>query len=1054
LDVFISKIAFIVRAKSIPFFRIVSILLVFVSNGLVAQIGIQSGVDPEAMVENIVGDGVVYENVTYSGANMARGIFTNGGTTSLGIESGVFLTSGAGYIIPGPNGPGSCAAGSGNGMPGDATLTGLAGVSTYDAAVLEFDFIPESDTLRFKYVFGSEEYNEWVGSAYNDVFGFFVSGPDPSGGVYINKNVAIVPGTDPEIPIAINNVNNGYSSCDVEPTGPGSYPEFYSDNTFGLTLEYDGFTTVLTAFIRVVACETYHIKMAVADAGDGIYDTGIFLEENSFESPKIEVEIEPFPEGVSDNMVEGCVEADITFKLPNKSYAPITVTYEITGSATNGVDYETIPDTIFIPEGEDSASIHVVPVQDGIIEGDEEIILILKNELGCIIRYDTVIFTIVDYVDIETETTPTTAICEGQSIDIWCHTEFGISPYAYQWVDPPVQTDSILVSPDETTTYYVDVLDMCGGTATDSVTVVVMPMPEIELGNDTTLCGGDSLILHAGGGFANYIWQDGSNDSVYIVTEPGLYYVQVAAASGCSTADQINVDFQPEIILELGNDTIICQGETLNLNAPEGMAEYIWQDNSTESSFTATETGYYWVTVFNDFGCEKSDTLYLVVDQSPTTLNLGNDTIVCAGPYTIDPGFYLEYLWGDGSTGESLTITEEGTYSLTVMGGCNNATDSIHISFYPAVEVNLGADTNICAGSSLTLSVGFEFIESIWQDGSDLNSYNVHESGVYSVTVTDLHTCQGGDTIVVEVADVVSLPNDSTFCDGETISLDAGFGFDFYTWNTGSVSQVLNVTEGGTYIVNVAYVFGCESKDSIEMKMLPVPLADIGENQDICIGDTIVLIAPEGDFDYFWNGEQGEQTYAVSSGGDYTLSMSNICGEDSDEIMVTEHQIPTVDIGEDILLFPGESLQVDAGDFNSYLWQDGSTNRYFIVSYDEYHDSLKVEIFDGHCKNSDSIKVEIFDVQIPNVITPNGDGANDVFKPGEGWSGINSNKMIIYNRWGEKVWESSDFLTGWDGKNNGKYVAEGTYFWVLEVKYGNDNISKTYKGSVTVIGTN
>ncbi len=1042
------------RAKSIPSFRLFFIVLIFVSTGLSAQIGIQSGVDPEAMVENIVGDGVIYENVTYQGANLARGTFTNGGTTNLGIVSGVFLTSGAGYIIPGPNGPNSCSAGSGNGMPGDATLTSLAGVSTYDAAVLEFDFIPESDTLRFKYVFGSEEYNEWVGSSFNDVFGFFVSGPDPDGGVYANKNIAIIPGSDPEVIIAINNVNNGYAGCDDEPTGPGSYPEFYSDNTFGMTLEYDGFTAVLTAFIKVVACETYHIKMAVADAGDGIYDTGIFLEENSFESPKIEVEIEPFPEGVSENMVEGCVEADITFKLPNKSYAPITITYEITGAALNGIDYETIPDFIFIPEGEDSASIHVVPLQDDDDnEGPEELILILKNELGCTIRYDTVIFIIIDYVDIETETTPTTAICEGQSIDIWCHTINGIPPYAYQWVDPPLETDSINVTPSETTTYYVDVMDMCDGTAIDSVTVVVMPMPELELGNDTTLCGGDSLVLHPGSGFASYLWQDTSTDSTYTVTESGLYFVQVTAESGCAAADQINVDFHPEIELDLGIDTIICQGESLTMEAPPGMTEYTWQDGSTGTSYTATETGLYWVTVFNEFGCSKTDTLNLLVDESPTTLDLGNDTTVCAGPYTINPGWYLEYLWEDGSTEPTLTITEEGTYSLTVMGGCNNATDSIAISFFPPVDVDLGPDMSICFGDFVDLDAGFGFVNYQWQDGTNSQYYNVYENGVYSVTVTDIYTCQGGDTIVVEVADVVSLPEDSTFCDGETVSIDAGFGFDTYSWNTGSGSQVLNVTESGTYIVNVSYVFGCPSADTIEMTKLPVPLADIGENKDLCDGDTILLVAPEGEYTYYWNGVEGDQTYIVSSGGNYSLTLSNLCGEDSDEITVTEYPLPGVNIGEDILLFPGENQQVDAGEFNSYIWQDGSTDRYYIVSYDNYPDSLKVEVFDGHCKNSDSIKVEIFDVDIPNVITPNGDGKNDVFKPGEGWSGINSNKIVVYNRWGEKVWESSDFTSGWDGKNNGKHVSEGTYFWVLEVQYGNDNISKTYKGSLTVLGT-
>ncbi|PJF33841.1 MAG: hypothetical protein CUN57_01095, partial [Phototrophicales bacterium] len=182
----------------------------------------------------------------------------------------------------------------------------------------------------------------------------------------------------------------GYAPGGVVPTGPCTNCQYYNDNTGGLTLEYDGFTTVLVAWLLVVPCETYHIKLGVADAGDGIYDSGVFIEENSFESPKIEVETDPFPQGVSDNMIEGCVEADIIFKLPNPSYAPLTVCFEIGGTATNGVDYEEIDDCITFEEDQDTAIIHIVPLKDDLIEGEESIIFIIENTLGCIVRYDTV----------------------------------------------------------------------------------------------------------------------------------------------------------------------------------------------------------------------------------------------------------------------------------------------------------------------------------------------------------------------------------------------------------------------------------------------------------------------------------------------------------------------------------------------------------------------------------------------------------------------------------------------------------------------------------------
>ena len=235
---------------------------------LIAQLQVNDSVAPEEMVEFFIGPGINYSNVNYTGATIARGTFVNGATTNLGIDHGIALTSGSLSNIPGPNSSNS--SGTNNGQPGDSLLNTLVPASTYDACVLEFDFIPAFDTAWCQYVFGSEEYNEWVGSPFNDVFGFFVNGPDPNGGNYMNKNVALVPGTD--LPVAINNVNNSINS------------DYFVDNTNGETIEYDGFTTVLTAKIAVIPGQSYHFKLAIADVSDHIYDSGVLLQGESFKS--------------------------------------------------------------------------------------------------------------------------------------------------------------------------------------------------------------------------------------------------------------------------------------------------------------------------------------------------------------------------------------------------------------------------------------------------------------------------------------------------------------------------------------------------------------------------------------------------------------------------------------------------------------------------------------------------------------------------------------------------------------------------------------------------
>lgn len=195
--------------------------------------------------------------VSYTGALVGSGAFS-GGTGIIGFADGIVMTSGDAHNVIGPNN--LSGAGTNVGLPGNATLDGLIpGYSTYDAATLSFSFIPTGNFVKFEYVFGSEEYNEWVGSSFNDVFGFFVNG----------VNYALIPGT--AIPVAINNVNNGLNSA------------YYIDNT-GATLntQLDGLTTVLTMIAPVNSGVENTMFLGIADAGDHVLDSAVFIKGGSF----------------------------------------------------------------------------------------------------------------------------------------------------------------------------------------------------------------------------------------------------------------------------------------------------------------------------------------------------------------------------------------------------------------------------------------------------------------------------------------------------------------------------------------------------------------------------------------------------------------------------------------------------------------------------------------------------------------------------------------------------------------------------------------------------
>ncbi|MEC9208826.1 MAG: choice-of-anchor L domain-containing protein [Bacteroidota bacterium] len=229
------------------------------------------------LINNILlGGGIAVTNHSFIGDSNQIGFF-NGVNSNLGIDSGIVLSSGNIFDLVGPNANGSTT--TSFLLPGDPTLDAVIFPDlTNDAAVLEFDFIPTSDTISFKYVFGSEEYLEWVNS-FNDAFGFFLSGPNPTGGNYIDQNLAIIPGTT--TPVTIDNVNNVVNATYYIDNGDGFTPPQSTDTT---AIQFDGFTTPLTAVAAVNCGDTYHIKLVVADAVDNAYDSGVFLESGSFSS--------------------------------------------------------------------------------------------------------------------------------------------------------------------------------------------------------------------------------------------------------------------------------------------------------------------------------------------------------------------------------------------------------------------------------------------------------------------------------------------------------------------------------------------------------------------------------------------------------------------------------------------------------------------------------------------------------------------------------------------------------------------------------------------------
>jgi gliding motility-associated-like protein len=595
-------------------------LLLLLGKCALGQLSVNTALTPNQLVQNIfLGSGVTVSNIVYTGGAASKASFSNGSTTNLGLNSGILLCTGNAAQIPNPA---TYFMSDNLGLAGDANLNNINnGCLTYDACILQFDFVPLSDTIKFKYVFGSEEYPNYICSQYNDVFAFFISGQNPAGGNYVNYNIALIPGTT--MPVSVNSVNSGIPGSGFNSSGCLSlnYSNYFVNNAAlnGASIAFGGFTTPLVAKCRVEPCETYHLKMAVADGYNGLYDSGVFLEANSFSTNTINVTTAYTDTLMGNYAIEGCSDGIISFTTPSPLTSSVTINYTVAGTASNGIDYITLPGSITIPAGQDSVGLLIHPLSDALTESNETVIISFTN--GCITLYDTV--NIMDKVNLSIAVGSDTAVCIGNAANLSATATGGIAPFTYTWNNGAGSGNPVAVNPIATTTYVVTVSDHCASTATDNITVTVDPMPVVSaIAMPVSVCNGQTSSLTASGA-STFTWMPGNLSGSSINISPALtttYTVTGSTNGGCSgtaivtlTVNNISlaVSATPE---NCGNSD--GTASAIATGSCAGSYDYAW--NSLPSQTTATAenlpAGNYIVTVSCN-GC--SNTATVTVNEAP-----------------------------------------------------------------------------------------------------------------------------------------------------------------------------------------------------------------------------------------------------------------------------------------------------------------------------------------------------------------------------------------------------------------------------------------------------
>ncbi len=531
--------------------KYIPLLLFFIAGHSYAQLTTSRSTPNNSinyLVQNILlGNGVLASNITFSGDDTAIGFF-NGTHSNIGLDSGIILTNGSILAGPGPNLRGAWTYSWPNcytyGDSDLALLTDTTYSAITSAAVLQFDFVAHSDSIKFQYVWGSEEYPEYVGQ-FDDAFGFFLSGPGISGPYSHNaENIALIPGTN--TPVSINTINcalnYNYYVCnwpdDVYPCSVGCPTSSSLPST---TVQFDGFTVPLYARAAVQCGQTYHIKLAICNAVDCALSSGVFLKSGSFVNDG-QIIVSPlvhFSNNSTGDTILYRGNCDVASLYANKSpsSSPDTIFIQTSGTAVAGVDYTSLPSRIIMAPGvnADTLNISAFPSSE---TGTKTIIITMIQRL-CDVTDTQKIKLYVEGVSL-TQIAAPIKVCYGQGAEISPTVRGGIMPYTYSWSSGQRSSSISISNITADTTYIFHVTDGCADVSIDTIHVTTL-YPITLKTKDTTVCSTDTaaipISVYASGGSAtySYLWSTGGTTSSVDVSQSSTKKYTVTVTDSCGT---------------------------------------------------------------------------------------------------------------------------------------------------------------------------------------------------------------------------------------------------------------------------------------------------------------------------------------------------------------------------------------------------------------------------------------------------------------------------------------------------------------------------------------
>ncbi len=866
---------------------------------------------PVDLIKNVfLGEGVQIVDIKYDGESKSVGYFSNG-KTAINLDRGILMTTGESAVAALPNNsPGTQTKSSGNNYFDQDLASAINSNQLFDICRYEIRFIPFSDSIRFNYVFASEEYPEFVCSEYNDAFAFFISGANPDGGNYVSKNIALVPNTNE--PVSINNIHP-YKDVNCN----AKNEQYYNTNPFSSpNMTYDGYLDVFVASAKVVPCTEYVIKLVIADVVDDVYDSAVFLEAKSFSSNALKVAINtPSFDGT---ISEGCSPAELKF---NYDY-PVNSDYNLEmrllndsslGSlATELIDFSQLPVETKILKGKNTFSFFIDAYPDNIDE-NEEIIALEYRKNVC--QLDTLILRIVDNKLVDINLEDSIMVCEGDTVNVGATLADDYSPPPDRYFS---NNNDFVIGAEK------------GSEIFSSINISGLTPDVLNKEILKEICI-DTLSIRVL-----------SDLDIYLVT-PDNFYFELSTDNGFKPNASIDIDsmihtcFTPDATVNINNGDPVL-GDYFPLNPkfigdfqPEGNWDDLWGKkingewkllivndetgwsgslgawhlalNSNYninyqwhpySNISCTDClspdiypklpGYYFVDLKDTYGCTLSDSIYANINESETVPFLTCDSI------STD---FIRFIWGINKLGEKyqvrinnsgewidiadtfyivsgLNYNENITIEVRIKGDeCQYKPVSVTCATFPCPppEINLISKTDVkCFGDQtgeIQLQASGPKGPYRYRYQNQVNNtgyFNNLSSGIDTVYISDNEGCE--IPYVFEIKSSSAIKVDYTInnisCYGEndgSVSAFAsggngGFQYEWKYSGGGTIftGSVISGLASSYYYLTVTDVEGCSYFDTVYIEEpLPIKINSIVLNID-CKGYNTgkILIDVEG----------------------------------------------------------------------------------------------------------------------------------------------------------------------------------------------------------------